>query len=600
MVELARAMIVVLLSWAVLGLLTFGLGSWARRLFGLRHERTDDLLLSFWIGWACIILVLQLWHLGMPVDWRAFALIATLGTAGLFRNWRAFCKPLRALKSRSAILLVLIFATWLSNRATDAPRPYDYGLYYEQTVRWINSYPIVPGLGNLHGRLAFNNSHFLYVAMLEGGPWRERSTHIANGLLLLVLFISTLAGCRRFLISRQRFRIENAFLAIFLAPVIHQAAESNISHPSPDLVIFILGAVIFIELTRLIMKSHPTALEAGYRVFAVAMLAALGVTVKLSFVVVAALALPVGIFVFLTRYGSFDDRRQRALVVALGAAAFSLLIIPWMARGVVLSGYVAYPVRAFAVPVDWRIPEVLAIREENRIRRAARVATQMPMSRALGTWDWLSPWTTRLKKYAEFEVFVPLTLALGAGLVMLLLVRTRYYKSSTPAHFHVLLLLPVAHLIFWSLTAPNPRFAGVSFWALGAALGALAFNNLAVDVRKKVYLVAFLSFTLVLLGLHYRATSPQPRRFRDLFIRQPGDDHGFHAAPTFEGHTRATRSGLLVHQPLKGERCWDAPLPCTPARELNANLRLRDGESLESGFRLDSWDDSQMDERWLR
>lgn len=66
---------------------------------------------------------------------------------------------------------------------------------------------------------------------------------------------------------------------------------------------------------------------------------------QLSFVVVAALALPLGIFAFLTRYGRFDNRRQRNLAFALGAAAYGLLIIPWMARSVVLSGYVAYPVR---------------------------------------------------------------------------------------------------------------------------------------------------------------------------------------------------------------------------------------------------------------
>ncbi len=600
MIELSGAMLVVLLSWTVLGLLCLGLGASVRRLFGLQHQRPDHLLLSFWIGWAGMILVLQLWHLGLAMDFRASALIAALGTAGLLWNRQALSRALGAIWSPSAVFLVLIFALWLSNRAIDAPRSYDYGLYYQQLVSWINSYPIVPGLGNLHGRFAFNNSNFLYVALLEGGPWAGRSTHIANGLLLLALFVRILEGCRRLLASRRRLRIEDAFLALLLAPVVHQAAERNVAHPSPDLVIFILGAVILIELLELLVKAHPTALEAGYRVFAVAVLAALGVTVQLSFAVFAGLALPLAIFAFVRRYGRFDQRRQRNRVLALGAAVCGLLIVPWMARSVVLSGYVAYPVRAFAAPVDWRIPEVLALREENRIRRAARAALDMPMPRALGTWDWLPPWQKRLKSYAEFEVFVPLALALGAGLVLLLLARTRYYRNDTPAHFLLLLLVPAAHLVFWSLTAPNPRFAGVSFWALGAALGALGFNNLAIEVWKRASLVIVLSLILVFLGLHYRATSPRPRPFRDLFIRQPGEDHGFHTAPAFEGQTRTTRSGLVVHLPQKGERCWDAPLPCTPARELQPNLSLRDGEDLGSGFRFDAWDDSQVSDRWFR
>ena len=33
----------------------------------------------------------------------------------------------------------------------------DSGLYYIQFMKWINQYPVVPGLANLHDRLGFNS-----------------------------------------------------------------------------------------------------------------------------------------------------------------------------------------------------------------------------------------------------------------------------------------------------------------------------------------------------------------------------------------------------------------------------------------------------------
>ncbi|MGV2435393.1 MAG UNVERIFIED_CONTAM: hypothetical protein LVT10_11320 [Anaerolineae bacterium] len=54
-----------------------------------------------------------------------------------------------------------------ANNALLAPARYDAGLYQIQSVMWSNQFPIVRGLGNLHGRLAFNNSFHLYIAWLN-------------------------------------------------------------------------------------------------------------------------------------------------------------------------------------------------------------------------------------------------------------------------------------------------------------------------------------------------------------------------------------------------------------------------------------------------
>ena len=56
--------------------------------------------------------------------------------------------------------------------------------YHVQAVKWAKAYPVVPGIANLHGPLAFNNSSFLYDAMVDSGWWEGRGYHVANAVLL--------------------------------------------------------------------------------------------------------------------------------------------------------------------------------------------------------------------------------------------------------------------------------------------------------------------------------------------------------------------------------------------------------------------------------
>ncbi len=44
---------------------------------------------------------------------------------------------------------------------------YDLGLYYLKAVRWIATYPIVPGLANVQGHLGFNQSGFLFTTLFD-------------------------------------------------------------------------------------------------------------------------------------------------------------------------------------------------------------------------------------------------------------------------------------------------------------------------------------------------------------------------------------------------------------------------------------------------
>ena len=121
------------------------------------------------------------------------------------------------------------------------PIMYDSGLYHFASIRWLNEEAIVPGLGNLHWRLALNQSYFGFLALLNIAPYWNKG-YAAGGLFLLLLTSASL--CEFGLHSRSVWR---TVVVIILSLYLCQIAGS-ISNPSPDIAISLLEIVVFLFL----------------------------------------------------------------------------------------------------------------------------------------------------------------------------------------------------------------------------------------------------------------------------------------------------------------------------------------------------------------
>ena len=599
MAELLRAMISVLFAWSGLCLIFIGLGLFIRRSFGLTSGGAGSVLTAFWIGWASAILFLQLWHFHFKVDWRVLVVLTAGGTAGLFWNWNDLWHTItkRFPQKCAFCFVLLLLAIWLANHAIGPPMNFDSGLYHFTSMRWAASYPIVPGLGNLHYRIAFNSSYFLYVAMLDIGPWAQKSHHLANGLLLLVLLTQILWSGFKLVNGSEQLQAYNLFDIILLAPVLQEVLGVNISSPSPDLPVFVLGVVASRQLLVLLANSQYPRREIGYAVFFITVLASIGVTVKLSFIALGCAASLLALVVWFARSGRegrTDDRRTLTWVTTCVA----LLLVSWMIRGIILSGYIAYPNVMGSFPVEWRIPRSYVAATTDGIQIWARQpGSEDP--KVLSDWGWLVPWAYRLP---IFDVVVPLLLTL-AGCFFTLLYRVMKNRESRASGVQWLFLLPsVASLLFWFVTAPDPRYAGAPFWVLGAGAIALAAQELGMSFNRKMgRFAAFLCLAIVasliasgvidgkaeaLRGIIKENKPLKVFRHlsikRDLIISEPGGDSGFYASPHVDLNTFVTRSGLLMYVPKNGKQCWDAPLPC--AKRPMPDLRLRQEGDMSRGF----------------
>jgi hypothetical protein len=437
-------------TWLLAGTLFVCIGALAYCRLGMAIQEAKDLFACFWIGWACTIAFLQLWHLWCPIDICVWVIPAVIGVAGCFRHGRDISGVVaRSLAGHPlAMMLFFCLALWAANHAMAPLSTYDAGLYHLSAIRWANTYPIVPGLGNLHGRLAFNSSFFLYTAMLNAGPWSGNGYYLANSLLVVVLLAQMWVSLARTVRRARGARPDPAdvFVAALLMPTLVYVLGYGLSSTTNDLPVFLLEVVVPTQVLRMVLRQRGSTRDDAFDLLFITLMSATGVVVKLSFLPVGVAAAAVALVVFVIRQrGSVKCGRKTA---ALLAATILLTILPWMVRGIILSGYPAYPITALSVPVLWKVPSAAARLEAQAVTGWARAPGPAYLA-SLGTWAWVPSWWARTRH----DLMLPLLIAAALCVPALLAVRRRGEAVSTWIAFFV----PVSiGIVAWFLTAPDP------------------------------------------------------------------------------------------------------------------------------------------------
>jgi len=544
-------------AWFALALVLGGLGALVQRAW----VRTSaggaaGWLRCFWLGWATLLLFLQVWHFALPIDDRALVVVALAGALGWLlagtRPWRDFARGVR--RHLPALLVLSVTTYWLAkSRAMCQIGNGDTGYYFVPTVAWLRAYPIVPGLANLSAPLAYNQTYFHYVALLETGPFVHASHHVANGLLLLALFARGLLGASRTLRSGGGSAAELFHMA-FLPVAVMMAFNYNLSSPAPDFAVFVVGVVLAGEMIAFLSGVEDRA----DLLCALAVLATAAVTVKLSLAALGSTTLVLATAVAMRR-----GNGTRALA---GAALLGLIwIVPWLAGNVVMSGYPLYPSTVGGLSVAWRAPADVAdlIRDTSSLHGSITLAWRDPKW-FLGSLDSLG-WKTR-------DVLLPLGMAAAAIVVGPLLWMLRRGTESRPGLPLLALVPTLVALAFWFQMAPRPRFAGAALWLLGiqAMLWALGGTTASGAGRGGRAAVAVVTAALTALAFYDGGAlgCDLPR---------------FQLWPQPILHEQTLASGLVVSVP-QGQTCWDALL-CTPTA--NPGLALLHPGDPGGGFRID-------------
>ncbi len=571
-------MAAVLVSWLLLFLMFSGLGIFPLKLLGRSLDSGWIWLDAFWLGWVFTLGIAQIWHFAFPVSDAFLLLLGAAGLLALLARREEFSLVLRRFRrDRLFSLLLALLALWLANRALGMASAYDSGFRDLQAVMWVDSFPLAPGLGNLFSSLAFNQSAYLYDALLDAFVWSGRSQHIATGLLLLVYLVSALKAalclcrCR----SAADLRWSWLFAMLSLPYALFIGASSGITHFLTDPVVDLLGFLSMIALLDFLQDRRTGCASSEYHFQRLAIIILAGFTVKQSFVPFGLAAGSFAMLVWVRRVRSPELPRRLARSLAPIAIAGCALILPWMARGVVTSGYIAYPQTFGRLDLYWAIPvEQLRQRQTNmtantRLRGADREMT-------LSTWEWLGPWMRNLLGNV-MPTLLPMLIT-GAGLACYALGRWRTREAKREEKMSPWALAPLLmSLAIWFFTFPEPKYARYIFWSLAALSSILAleaWSAIPWPMRRAAALT-LTGFCLLYAG--YFAIQS------GALVISAGPDDGFHNSQQADYREFVTESGLILNVPALTQ-CWRIPLPCTPYPD--ARLEARVPGDLRHGFQI--------------
>ena len=474
----------------------------------------------------------------------------------------------------------------------------DSGLYHLPAVQWYRAYPAVPGLGNVHDRLGFNSSYFLYAALLDTPPSPTRCFHLANGLLVAVLMAQLLVGLFSTARDWPRGRQSDLLQALLIFPlVIGARSPFFINSIAPNTAIFVLGIVVGVQLLEFLQAADddPQRLR---RLCEIVFLSCVGITVKLSFLVFGAVASATALGVWFARSRK-EGGRGLLSTGALSFACAALPLIPWVIHGIILTGYIAFPSTVGAMPVDWRVPRSVALAQQRLIYSWARQPWSNPAD-VLGNWRWLRPW---------LRDNIPRPLIIGPSLLVLLSgiwILAFWLRDRLLLRGRVWLffLTPVAGLVFWFVMAPAPDFAGAGLVLLGCGAAAFAlaphgesaaqFLSSRCGRRTVAWCFGLILCAAALLAISGKSAAVRALRSErslsaavaclgvnsEFVMGHPFYDR-LEPAPRQPYTTFVTDSGLLLYVPTHDIFCWEIPLPSAPGPRPNLALRhegrLRDG-----------------------
>jgi len=562
--------ILILFIWLVLWALLCGVGLLFFGLIGFSRRHAEDYLNSFWVGWCFLLFILQLWHLFFPVDRLIVVIIALAGVFGLFCSRRGIIEILKITPGFGWVLffLILMMLFPVANGALLPSRGYDDGcLYGMQITRWFNQYPVVPGLANLHGRLAFNSSYFLYTAFLN--VIYENFYRLANGLLYLGFLLQAGLGILRIFYAKKAVKLGWLFQALLISPLLIIDRRIDFSLLSSDIPVYFVGMLTAIGLLDLLEnKGRDNGLDERRKLFYIFTLCLAGITLKLTFFAMGVTTMVIG--GLLTKPGKSILARISILTIAV--------ILPWVTRSIIMSGYPFYPVPIFPFTVEWRVPLASVKAQIASIVSFARTPGILNWSKTLNDYSWLKFWWAQRCAFSFVSMFLPLYLAV-LGLLGMFCSRCINAKPVLGRKVYLFLLPAAINLVYWFFSAPSIRFCGATFFVLGMGILAAGIYEL---MRGEKYFG-----TNIIIAAHLFCLSA----FYSLpILKNSFGFMGFYDEPKPVVVEFAAASGLKVYVPAKDNKCFGCDLPCTPYP--HPGLSLHSPKAIRDGFKMAPYDEN--------
>lgn len=455
-------------------------------------------------------------------------------------------------KYRKEIIVAALCLFFTLVWTTREPWHYDTGLYHAQAIRWIEEYGVVPGLGNLQMRLAYNSA-FMSLQALFSLEWLVgQSLHSLNGFFCFVALTWALSTIRIFDTEQKKAWQTSDLLKV--AMVIYIVMERrHISSCGTDFLSMLL--LLYISAKWCEASEHE---EKSLNPWCFCcLLGVYAVTVKLS----------AAVLVLLVIYPAYRLVKEKEYKKIFGnLLAGIMIVLPFLVRNVIISGYLVYPYAGIDLfNVDWKMDKAILEMDRQDITMYGRgITNAYDYGKTLT--EWLPDWFL-IKDWNEKLIIICGVLAAIVVCCQLVhYLRCRNYEKA------VFAAVSVGGLLFWMASAPLMRYGAVYFFVLIAlALGQWQYKH-----RGKVLTLVTVVLLVPLIGIYVSKVTDLPQLETKYWIRQP-EYIAWQA-------TQYDIDGEFIWLPNEGDQVGYAAFPNTSSEKQLKTLALR-GDSLKDGFR---------------
>lgn len=565
-------MLQVLIVWCYIAITAFLVGFTVLRPFEKLGYRIGKITGVWMAGLVVLTVYAQVFSLFAGVGLWANLIVIFCCVAFGWRQWKEIRSYIRdrwcGVSVGTRILLGILTIVMIYG-ASRGYQHTDTGLYHAQAIRWIEEYGVVPGLGNLHSRFGYNSAAFALTALYSlkwiiGDP-----LHAVQSFMALMLLIE----CAPLLSVKKRGLKISDFMRAGTLYYLTMLYQEMIS-PASDY--FAMLMLLFVLISWLDLMERQEEKPVYYALLC--LLLVWGITIKLSTAVI--LLLVIGPAVRLLK-----DKKWKEIGLYLGLGLG--IALPWMIRGVLISGWLFYPFTFIDLfNVDWKIPKGFADFDAREIQVYARGifdVNQYDLPFAV----WVRNWFAALRGLEKLWVLAG---AVSAVLCVISLAAVMMEKKKEGSRDWLLFgFVILTGWCFWLYSAPLVRYGYT--YVIALPMGTVGYwwcrltgQTAAAEERKSMLqmsgkwafltaLILFLAYKCVTLSQGILLLSDWP-----YYVKQ--QEYGQFEYDTYEV------DGVTIYLPVYGGWIGYDNFPSSPYIQ---NIELRgEGEhagDLKYGFR---------------
>lgn len=348
-------MLATLLSWIIISFVLISFGDILITVYqkiSKKEEYYNFLDLAI-LGLCFISLPLTIWSLWLPSNQIFLLICLIISIINIFwqkNRWIGYIGKIKnELKStpRYIIVSLILFSLIILVASAWVEGFFDSSYYHHQNIRWNEEYAVVPGLGNLDDKYAFNSQYLLISAIFTFRFLFGQAIYSIN-----TLFIIYVMGWLLFELYNSKYEIKRVII-LFSYIIFIVISLNFLFDTSTDL---LPNIIAFYLIAKIIL--YPKALDSNKLLYLISPI----------FLIICKISMFTFIFLSLYLcYTSFKNEEYKTIILFL---TFGILLgMPWLARNVILSGYLVYPVYQIDLfSFDWKLPVDVVIKAKEYIR----------------------------------------------------------------------------------------------------------------------------------------------------------------------------------------------------------------------------------------